>query len=411
MTLMSRINEVLPWRASRFTIPLVIAALVVIALLTPGANTGERGDSRLSTFLAGPNGAKGIFDVGRRLGWSVERRTHAPFDTLNPGSIVAVLAPPLPLSERETALLLKQVRGGASLIIVDAGGSLLDSLHLASAQSFVRLPVKLAQAPRCPSNEPRSIYQRMGDQALVIPFALGTKLPPETKIFLPVGYVEATSDRFAAIGFPFGKGRIVTLSDASILRNDFVRVCKWGIGASLVQMLDYLTAGRRRSNTRIVFDEFHQGFGPQPSIMRAIRRMLFETAPGAMLLQILIASGILLLAVSPRAIPPSPKPRTQRRSQFEHVEALSSAYKQVSATRTATQRLVRGLRRRLATEQGLAGRESGDEAAFLSQVATSHPEIASETALINAALTRSSSPAELIAVGEAINTIERTIKL
>ena len=410
MTVVSRIREALPSRASRFTIPLIIVAIVVLALLSPADDGRDSGDTRLSSFLSGPNGAKGIFDVARRLGWRVERRTLSPLDSLSPGSIFAVLGPRDQLSERETRLLLARVRDGASLLAAGVAGPLEDSLHVTSAESFVRMPVVPPGDVRCPASESRSIYQFMGQRAAATPFEPQTRLPNGAKVFLRVASSDLRREYFAAVGFPVGKGRIVAVSDASVLRNDFIRICKWGLGASAVQMLDYLTAGRPRTNTRIIFDEFHQGFGPQPSITRAIRKVLFTTAPGAMLFQILIASGILLLAISPRPIRPTPSPRAQRRSQFEHVTALSSAYRQVSATRTATQRLVRGLRRRLAATQRGADDRSHDDTAFLRQVSKSYPQVSSETALVTAALTQQSSPAELIAVGEAINTIERTIK-
>jgi hypothetical protein len=410
MTLISRINAALPWRASRFTVPLIIAALVVLALLSPAANTSDLADQRLSSFLSGPNGARGIFDVARRLGWRVERKTRAPIDSLRAGNIVALLAPVDQLSERETTVLLAKIRNGTSLLAVGISGPLQDSLHLRAAERFVRMPLISATAMRCPSRDSRSVYQLMGDSAAVSPFPPGTKLPDGATVFLRATYPNQMYERFAAFGFPLGKGRVIAISDPNILRNDYIRICKWGLGVSVVQMLEYLTARHLRSETRIIFDEFHQGFGPQPSVTRAIGRFLFETAPGAMLLQLLIAAGILLLAISPRPIRPTPLARIQRRSQFEHVSALSSAYKQISATRTVAQRLVRGLRRRLATAQRVAGNQSDDEAAFLRQVAAAHPDVSSETALVTTALTRPVSPAELIAVGEAIKTIERTIK-
>jgi hypothetical protein len=410
LTIASRVNEALPWRASHFTVPLLIAVTLVVVLLTPGKNTGSSGDTRLSSFLSGPAGAKGIFDVAQRLGWKVERRTRAPFDSLNPGSIVALLAPQDQLSERETSLLLDKVRAGASLLAVAVTGPLQDSLHLPSGESFVQMPVFTPDKTRCPANDPRSVYGFMGDRATGIPFSRSIKVPEGATTFVRMGYPDQRQERFAALGFSFGKGRVVAVSDANLLRNDYIRICKWGLGVAALQIVDYLTAGRSRADTRIVFDEYHQGFGPQPSVTRAIRRVLFSTAPGAMLFQILIASGILLLAISPRPIPPVPSPRAQRRSQFEHVAALSSAYRQISATRTATQRLVRGLQRRLATEQRVAAGQSDDAAAFLRQVAASHPVVASQAALLSSALTQPGSPAALVAVGEAINTIERTIK-
>ncbi len=412
MTLTDRIAEFLPGRVSRLTIPLLIVALVLLALFTPAAETDQSYDARLSSLLAGPNGAKGIYDVARRLGWSTVQRRNRPLDSIGSGTIVAVLAPPDPLSERETSLLLQRVREGASLLtVVSSNSPLEDSLHLNVASSFVALAVDTAKGLTCPSGESRSAFQLMGHRAPLRPFSQTTRPPRGSHIFLASSDFGPRQIRFAAVGFPLGKGRVVAISDPNALRNDFIRICKWGLGVTAVQMLEYLSAGRRPADTRIVFDEFHQGFGPHPSLNRAAGKMLFGTAPGAMLVQIIVASGILLLAIAPRPIRPEQLERTQRRSQFEHVAALSSAYKQISATRVVTERLVRGLRRRLASGSIAPARQADADSVFLNRIAASYPQVSSDVTVVLEALTRKSSPAQLIAAVEAIETIERTIKL
>lgn len=409
MTFTARVSEFLPGRASRLTIPLAIVALVLLALFTPSAETNQSYDPRLSSTLAGPNGAKGISDVARRLGWRVAQRKTKPFDEAGYGTILAVLDPPIPLSERETSLLLQRVRDGASLLtVLDGESALADSLHLHVAPKLVLLPLDSVNGGQCSSRESRSVFQFMGARASIRPFLQSTRLQSGARIFLVSS--ETGKARFGAIGFPLGKGRIVAVSDPNALRNDFIRICKWGMGVTAVRMLQYLSADRRRSDVTIAFDELHQGFGPQPDINRAAGRMLFGTAPGAMIVQIIAASLILLLAVAPRPIVPSPSPRTQRRSQFEHVEALSSAYRQISATRIVTRRLVQGLRRRLAGGRVGSTRESDTDAVFLKQVASSYPVVSADTAIVSSALTSHSSPAELVAAVKAIETIERTIK-
>jgi hypothetical protein len=409
VTFTQRLSEFLPGKVSRLTVPLLIAALVLLALFTPSAETDQSYDPRLSSTLAGPNGARGISDVARRLGWRTAQRKNKPFESITNETIMAVLDPPIPLSERETSALLQRVRAGGKLLAVLADGSpLADSLHLDVAGKFVALPLDTVTGLQCPSRESRSAFQFMGRSAPIRPFSQSTHLPPGATVFLTSKGVAVT--RYGAVGFPLGKGRVIAIADPNALRNDFIRVCRWGMGVTAVQMLEYLSGDMKRGDVTIAFDEFHQGFGPQPSINRAAGRMLFGTAPGAMIVQVVAASLILLLAVAPRPIAPAPSPRVQRRSQFEHVEALSSAYRQIDATRVVTERLVRGLRRRLAGGRMGSGRQSDTDAVFLQQVASSHPVVSADVAIVSSALTRQSSSAELIAAVEAIETIERTIK-
>jgi len=40
----------------------------------------------------------------------------------------------------------------------------------------------------------------------------------------------------AAVGYHFGRGRIVALSDADLLRNDVLRICRWDLGVAAVRM-------------------------------------------------------------------------------------------------------------------------------------------------------------------------------
>jgi hypothetical protein len=409
VTLTDRVSEFLPGRVSRLTIPLVIVTLVLLALFTPADETNSSYDPRLSSNLAGPNGARGLSEIAKRLGWRTVQRRAKPFESLTDSTILAVLDPPMRLSERETSLLLQRVRSGASLLTVLADETpLIDSLHLDIAPKFVALPLDSVAGMHCPSGETRSAFQFMGQRAPVRPFARRMQLPSNYRTFLTSQDLGAV--RFGAIGFPLGKGRVVAISDPNTLRNDFLRICRWGLGVSAAQMLDYLTQGKQRGNVTIVFDEFHQGFGPQPSVNRAVGGFLFGTPSGAMMVQVIAAALILLLAVAPRPIAPEPAVNTQRRSQLEHVEALSSAYRQISATRVVTERLVRGLRRRLAGGRSASPRLSETDSAFLKQVAAAYPQISADATLVSAALTRQSSPTELVAAAEAIETIERTLK-
>ncbi len=107
---------------------------------------------------------------------------------------------------------------------------------------------------------------------------------------------------------------------------------------------------------RLVFDEYHQGYGDHPGTVRGIVTYLGRTASGHLVLQLAGAGLVLLLAVGPRLLPPRAAERIERRSPLEHVDALARAYRAVGATRTATARLVHGVRRRV--EHSLGARSA-----------------------------------------------------
>lgn len=412
MSFSSRLSEFLPPGLSRVAVPIALVTIILLALFSPTRDTTSSYDARLSSNLSGPNGAKGIYDVARRLGWNAERRNRNPFDSIGPGEIIAVLAPSVSLSERETSVLLQRVRDGASLIaIVEKGSALEDSLELPISERYITVPVDRPVDFNCPSGDSRGTVRVSSENAPMRPFAQTVRRPSDAQIFAASTRRDMPwQPRYVAMGFPLGTGRVVALADANYLRNDFLRVCKWGLGVSAVRMLEFLSAGKRPQDTRIVFDEFHQGFGPQASITRAAGKLLFRTKWGGLLLQVIAASVVLLLAISPRPIPPVAASRIQRRSQFEHVDALSSAYQQISATRLVTETLLRGLRRRLGGQSSTIARKSESDESFLGHVARSFPQVSREVATVSASLTESSSPSRLRDTVAAIETIERTIK-
>jgi hypothetical protein len=86
------------------------------------------------------------------------------------------------------------------------------------------------------------------------------------------------------------------------------------------------------------------------------------------------------------------------------VGALRLAYEQIQATRLATNRLVRGLRRRHPLGAG-----SSTDDAYLSLLAQRVPVAAGDAALLQRALTTQMAPTDWVAVGGAIDHIERAI--
>jgi hypothetical protein len=212
----------------------------------------------------------------------------------------------------------------------------------------------------------------------------------------------------AVVGFELGRGRVGVVSHPLLLANDVIKECRFPAGLAVAGLLQYLRGtGDGANRSLLVFDEFHHGYGPQPSVRNAAGRMLFGTAPGRGLVQVALAGVILLAAVAPRPLPPRSERKLERRSPLEHVEALATAYHAVGATRTAARRLVRGLRRRLSLGRVVATSQTDET--FLRELASAHPEVEVEVDHVLHSLANRITARELVATRDGIRRIERLL--
>ncbi len=394
----------------------VALALIVLAtLLTPQAGE-QRG--ALSSYSTAPGGARGLHDAAARLGWTTARRTTPLTGALDTTAVYAMLEGAEAPTAGEVHALLDAVRAGAGLLFVVVPNSpLTDSLGFARSEDGA--PIVRRDGDFCADSLNRRglitwfdgdayswwLDTLPGAPARTFVTALAPhRLPTPRVVVVPDGddRVVSTLDtipRPASAGIPFGRGRIVAVADADLLRNDVLRVCEWGAGVAALAALDWLAEGRER---RLVFSEFHHGYGVHGNPLKASVRALFLTAPGRAALAVCAAALVLLAAVGRRAIAPLAAPRIERRSPLEHVGALARAYEQVGATRTAARRLVRGLRRRHSV-----GRRT-DDVAFLDGVALRRPALADDARRLQRALADDARPGrdELRALGDAAARID-----
>jgi hypothetical protein len=370
---------------------------IVVALLTPEAPSNQSGGR--SSFSTAPGGTRMAAELAQRMGWRTERRT-APLDSGAAPGVNIVLGPDQTLGAHEVHRLLDEVRRGGGLIFtLDGGEEIADSLGVARGRPG-RFLAGFGDA-HCPSTT--SFQERAG---LVVPpevFRIVWRRPAPGPVE-PIANTNARIDEGfpVAVGFGFGRGRVAVVSSSGIFANEAVRVCGWGADLAVARTLEYMRP--RGSQPRLVFDEFHHGYGLHPGSIRAVAGYLSGTPSGHFLTQALLAGLILVLAKAPRPIVPREPPRIVRRSPLEHVDALGHAYADVRATRTATARLVSGLRRRTGR---IAGRGNvGDDAVFLTVVQDRFPSLAVPVEIVRRALEHPLSARELIAVGDAIGTIE-----
>jgi len=386
--------------AAKLLAALAVVALVV-AVLTPEP-AGDASGGR-SSYSTGPAGVRMAYELAARLGWRVERRLTT-FDSVpRVGSVQVVLAPAGGLGARDVHSLLENVRGGGGLVFsLDGNDELADSLGLDAGKREALLSG--ARDPECPP--PQSITARA---LLALPPEVNdvvwAKRPLARDTTLVAVRNAGESPVPVAIGFRLGAGKISVTSNSAVFSNEAVRNCPWNADLAVVSMFEY--AGGSRGAGGLVFDEYHHGFGRHGGSLSAASTYLAHTPSGHFMIQTLVAGLLLLIAKSPRPIPPRDPRLVSRRSPLEHADALGRAYADVGATRTATARLVSGLRRRL--NRWIPVAPGAADEAFLEAVAVRVPARAADVGVIRHALAEALPARELALVGGALNRIEEAV--
>lgn len=397
------------WVRPRVVLPLVGAVVVLVALFTPQPSVGRTGDQRLSSHLAGGLGARAFAETAERFGFDVVRldSAAAPGVSTRGGVIHAVLAPPLRMSGPEAHGYLEAVREGDALLLVfDGRSALSDSLGLWRTRGGIlyRMPDDSTDCRR------RDFTPPLWPDGKVHLYGLRwLRGAPEDRIVLAAlqGDRPDSPRDEAAAGFALGRGRVVAIPDPDFLRNDVLRRCEWGADVLAMRMLEWLRAGGERPRDTLVFDEFHQGFGRQPSALGASAHFMVAHPVGRGLLALTIAGLVLLAAAAPRALPPVDPPRVERRDPLEQVDALAHAYEQVGATRTITLRLWRGVRGR--AEGGLPAARARTDEQVLAALDAADAAVRDEVGLVRRALRQPVTAGELSDVGAALRRLEASL--
>ncbi|MEO7456386.1 MAG: DUF4350 domain-containing protein [Gemmatimonadaceae bacterium] len=399
------------WTKPGVVLPVVASVVILVGLLTPQASAGRLGDSRLSSHLAGSLGARIFGDLATKLGWTVQRRDsvsspHAP----EVRTIHAVMAPSRPVTREDAHRYLESVRaGGALLYVLDSRTPLSDSLGVTH---FVRggvLPSPVLAGRECPSELDFTPPLWADNRVHVWGVRWLRGAPIEREVFATLerddGGPPVPGD--GAVGFAYGRGRVVVVGDPDLLRNDVLRRCRWGADVIAVRMLEYLRDGGPAPRLTLAFDEFHHGYGSHPGSFDVILGFLFVHPLGRAIAVLVLAAIVLLLAAAPRALPPVDVERVERRDPLEQVDALAHAYEQVRATRTATARLLRGVRWRAEHARAVAWARTDEE--FLDTVTRRAPARGGDVALVKQALEETITDRELPGVGEALQRIEHSL--
>lgn len=395
-----------PW----FVLGLLLVVIVVAVMFTPVQPIGYS-YPLLTTHAAAHGGAMGLYQAADRLGWEVERLERPMRHGTDSSAVYAVLDAPEPLTSSDVSTLLGAVSRGAGLLAVLSRNSALgDSLGVNVTRSRKELPVTLAGplASARRSQQATPDETRMPEANTVLRFE-GSRRDIERLLELP-GAVDssdvttrdpADTSRAPAVAaaLPYGRGRVVVVSDASILRNIELRDTHSGVIA-----IRLLEAATPPGVERLVFDEYHFGYGQRSTFAGLVWRALFGTRLGRLTVTVAVAALVLLLAVAPRAIRPPPRATIERRSPLEHVGALARAYQTIGASQTAMRRLVRGLRRR-----HTPAASSVPDEEYLEALAARDPLLTSDVETVLHALRKPVTPAELSEAARVLERVEHTV--
>ncbi len=358
---------------------LLLAAGIAIALWagTRRERTPDF-DTRSSTFLRGPDGSQGLHDVLRRLGRLSERR-RTSLDNLageraHRPAMLVLLNPIFPLDDDEMAQVVQYVRRGGAVVATGSGAGVTrcagwrtqpvlrgDSMAVRAPAAGLRLPrTTRVLAPRASDDAPPARLEalRKGDAEdsplgicnTLAPFATDTVVAALNKrpVILRL--------RYRGGGGGGGRGGTITLAaDPGWFTNR-----AWRDSDVPIVALPLLTPRRERpgggAGGRVVWDEYHQGFGEEASPLVALVRRTWDwlrSSPGGWAILQLIAVALVWLAMTAVRFGPARSViERRRRSPLEHLEALGAGLESAADADTAVQRLALGLRRRLSRTGG-----------------------------------------------------------
>ena len=344
-----------------------IGVAVFAAHRTP--KPAER-DFRASTFLTGPDGSQALYRVLVRLRRPVERRRFALFSlardtspdrgSLPAPALLVVLQPWMPLESAELEEVVRFVQHGGAVLAAGSGGGITrcagwrlqpermidDSVAVrppsGEGGEALRLP-KAARvlAPRTPGGNLEGLVKRR-----VTPLDEGCEtLLAKARDTV----VAALNGRPVVLRLHYAGGGTITLaSDVGWFRNQV-----WRDTDVPYVVLPLLIPTRRG---RVVWDEYHQGFGQESPSMAALTWDWMVHSPAGWAILQLVAVGLVWLAVTAVRFGPARSViERRRRSPLEHLEALAAGLESAADSGTAVQRIVAGLRRRLSRAGQVGG--------------------------------------------------------
>lgn len=399
-----------------------VAALLVLFLTLAPQQRADVG-AVYSSYASGAGGTRALYEVLGRVGFTMSRNEKPLISLLDTISTYVLITPAQPLTSVEETQLIAAVRHGATLVFTSDNDALADSLGFESASpsnglNTLSLATVAGGNPPVPDTlDPRAIFQsvfpigvtvssksKSGNQAFLWLASPAARWPRDNR----TAHLDSAQRSTLVLGHRFGHGYAIAIAPSIIVMNQVMREPRVAIAiVRAIQFANRALDVAPRTN-KVVFDEYHHGFGLHADMVAAIEHSLTATPVGRMTIEAIAAALLLLLAFAVRPLTPLSVPPVSRRSPLEHVGALARAYSQVNAQRLGTGRLVRGLRRR----HSLGLPRSLPDSAYLSALRSRIPAASVDVDHISTALASNSSDSSdhFATTGAAVANIERAFQ-
>ncbi len=379
---------------------------VGVAILGESNATRVDRDARPSTFLAGPEGSRGLLEATRGLGIAVRRFRQRPRELArladSSRQLLVILDPTAPVSAPELMLFL-QFSKSADLLLAGKGADHLmrcfgyrvdrkvfDSVAVMGlAGKAPRVNATLV-ATRQPTWTDSSRESDVAPTRCTVP-AIQSATP---LLVSPRGLVAIRLERADV------HRSVILVADAGLFRNRALR--NTGAGIFALSLVD----GRY---DQVIFEEYHHGFGDAGSLATATIAWSRQSPWGWAAWQLAAVGLLALLFGAVRFGPAVPGIVRARRSPLEHVRALATALSAARGHDEAIAAMVRGLRRRLAPP---ALRARGDWHAWLAQLG-SHavsPKEREALATLNRLTQPGQPPASVLQAANAVEDVWQNIQ-
>jgi hypothetical protein len=173
------------------------------------------------------------------------------------------------------------------------------------------------------------------------------------------------------VAHELGHGHIIILSDSTFLANG--QIGKSDNSVLAVNLVSYALSKAR--GKKVVFDEYHLGFGYHQTGFKVLGKMLFSTAAGWMVLSLTVAGVLYVIYKGRRFGFRRSFERKYCRSKLEYIYAVGSTYRSAGANRLTLELIYDWLKHKATNLAGLTPNASnGTIANELSRRSGSDPQ-------------------------------------
>ena len=414
----------------RVELTLVLLLLVALALAIwagrRAAGPQPTFDYRASTLVSGPDGSRALYDVLVRLGVPVERRRTPLFDLATDAerrpAVLAVLDPPQDLVSAELSQVVRFVKEGGAVVAANTGGGITRCVGWDVAYRFDLM-------------QPDSFPVLATDRSVALPAVANYLRPPPTgrgagnafrrlrggdseesqcDTLLPLvqdTLLRLVDGRPVVLRLRYrGGGSVTLVADAGYFRNRTWR------DTSVPEFVTPLLVPPRRwgrgglgGRGRLVWDEYHQGFGRASSLSREMVGWLLRAPGGWALLQLVAVLLIGLAVAGVRFGPARAVIERRRRSPIEHLEALAAGLEGAAGVDTSVALMVSSLRRRLGRAGVLA---AGEQRSWLAALELALPTAAGRNAVrrLQRILNQPGGPERALGAAQAVEDVWKELR-